>query len=166
MNSKKTVLAIDPSFQGLGVAIVRDNRILFYECIKIKKEESQPKTEIFNLKVKQFALYLKSLLDNFKIDLIVSEDPFGSQSSSALRVLTACKSVIITLGICKDIPVEFILPGHMKNFVAGSYTASKDEIINAVSSKFKLDLTSLPRYKKEAIADALGVYLTSKLRDG
>ena len=154
------ILSLDLSFSATGYSIYDKKKLIHAGVIKIPKLSDHKQTN-FNARVGYLAQKLQHLVAGYKIKEIYFEDLIGAQSAVALKVLTACKTVAICVANFNGLPYKVILPKDMKKFITGDFHATKDQIMEvAIKAYPNAYLETDPVYKKEAIADSVGIYIS------
>jgi Holliday junction resolvasome RuvABC endonuclease subunit len=98
-----------------------------------------------------------SIINAHNVKFIVSELPHGSQNAKAAVMIGIVVGVLQTLSQCGRVPIEWFSENDAKKALFGRISASKAEVISAIEATFEMQLTG-PKYRKEAIADALAIY--------
>lgn len=151
--NNESVLAIDPGFDRVGVAVVTKNgqkeKILFSKCILTNKKESQSK------RLEQIGLEIKKIIKKEKPSCMAIEKLFFNQNTtSALRVAEA-RGVIMYEAVCAGLRVFEYSPQEIKIAVTGYGKASKGDV--EMMTLRLLSLKTTPKYDDEVDALALGV---------
>ena len=160
------ILSFDPSLTAFGWSIIDDSgTIKDCGCIETSKFTNISVTYSDTLRVTEIVSLLKSKINQYDIKLILSESPYGSKSSSAIKALSLVKGAIIGLATIESLPIIWITAGTAKLAISGSKNATKDDVLSSVItqypsfSSFTLKMT---KAKKYAIADSLSVYSAYK----
>lgn len=135
------VLGVDCSLNNLGCCVCEVDDHLHMKVLTTKlfqNNESDNKKGLKSFqdldKAKRFANYLKFMIGEYNIDIVVGEVPCGSQSSRA------CTSAGVVTGLLGSIAsfCDFVgvTPIQAKKASVGSKTASKEEIIEWVRTTF------------------------------
>jgi Holliday junction resolvasome RuvABC endonuclease subunit len=159
-SSPKTVLALDPSKSATGWVVIRDEKVIGYECFKFV--HSVPKTAGTIARHDEFydayVPFLMGLVRTYWVNEIVAEFPHGSQSANASSALSMVRSIIAAVGRLMDVPVYFYLESQAKKHYYGtSKGIEKQKTIDEMSAKFadygyeKMNI----KFRDEAVSDAL-----------
>jgi len=143
------VLAIDPGFDRIGVAILEENKLLFSTCIETNRKESQAE------RLAQIGLEIKNIIKKWKPKSLGIEKLFFNQNTtSAMRVAEA-RGVIIYEAICVGLEIFEYGPQEIKIAVTGYGKAHKTEV--QTMAMRLLCLTKKFKYDDEADAIAVGI---------
>lgn len=154
------ILSLDLSFSATGYVIFEDNKVVTTGVIKVPSKMHEKKQHNFNLRTGYLAENIKLLFDQYPISEVYFEDLISSKSANALKVLTACKTIVITLCTIKAVKYKQVLPKTMKKCITNDANATKDQIIDEINRLYPSALNPKdPKYKQEAIADSIGIYV-------
>ena len=160
---KSKVLAIDPGFDRIGIAILMKEetnptsprlrgareKLLFSKCILTNKKESQSE------RLKQIGLEIKKIIKKWRPESLAIEKLFFNQNTStALRVAEA-RGVILYESICAGLEIFEYSPQEIKLAVTGYGKAAKKEV-EAMTLRL-LTLKTAPKYDDEMDAQAIGI---------
>lgn len=162
LNLSKRYLVLDPSFRAFGWAVMTlEFELIAYGCIKTEKELTIGVLSDQH-RMEKLASELKKVVDEYSIQAIVSEIPFGTQSASATRALYICRGLVYTFAFLLGLPLATIDPAAAKISLTGNYFADKVDMINAVQlryPKIAALLSKEPLYLRETISDCVGILL-------
>lgn len=161
-NTCKCILAFDPSITAWGYAVidVQSKQILCAECIKTTPESKKRRIRKGDDDVRRIILINSILLDlikKYNVVHIVAEQPHGSKSASAAKMIGIVLGIIQTISDCTNIGVDWFSEADSKQALLGKHAATKQETIDAISNKYKVKWTNAD-FRNEAIADALSIY--------
>lgn len=160
MKTQLTILTNDPSITAWGWAVIRNGKVIDTGCIKTSSEQKARRIRKGDDRVRRVSEINRALLlliNKYRVNLLISELPHGSQSASAAVMIGICTGVVQTLADTLCLPIEWYSEGDAKKAVVNKRSASKSEMIKAISELYKVPWTGIG-YKDEAIADALAVY--------
>ncbi len=100
---------------------------------------------------------LLGIINNWGVNYIISELPHGSQSASAAVMIGICTGVMQTIADALKLGIEWYSEADAKKAIINRRSASKQDIINAITDTYKVPWASA-KFKNEAIADAMAVY--------
>jgi Holliday junction resolvasome RuvABC endonuclease subunit len=171
------IIAFDPSIREFGISVIdsETDEILHAECVKTKSKHDELNLSKSKDRTRRVSVIVNRILqcvENYDLDLIVSELPGGSQSASAAECLGIVKGLVQTFSDCYEIPLVWISEIKSKKTMLGKRSADKIEMVNEVNSR----IDSVPvsgeakdgapwtgiKYRDQAIADSIGVYFASK----
>jgi len=168
--SSLTVLGIDPGWASTGVAVLRKYADQSVECLHagVIRTEKSSKKDLRSLRVsaddtrrmKELHVGLAGIADAFDIQVLAYEvySPYGKQGGNAWKASRAEGGVQI-FGLERGMVVLPFLPQDLKRAFCGKVSASKDDVIEAMSKKVKsleAMLLQLPKTMREHAADAAG----------
>jgi Holliday junction resolvasome RuvABC endonuclease subunit len=158
------VLALDPSLTATGWIVydTHEHNIDAVGCYKVSVPRVQA-TKRTMLQQANYSEWLSNLVDENGIEMVFSEFPHGSQSSSAAWAMSMVSSVITAVCVCKDIPLSFFLESQAKKYLHGrSKQVTKEQTIQKVFDIYP-KIMYLPgmnvQYKREAISDAAAILI-------
>ncbi len=128
-----TILGIDPSLRGTGLAVVEFSRpntpnLLQSETIRIKPRVSMPEC------LGEINRAVSRILDTHKIDVVVLEQTIYVQNFQTAQVLGAARGAAIAAAAVKDLPVFEYPPLRVKQAVVGVGRASKIQVAKTIRS--------------------------------
>lgn len=167
--STPLILALDPSLTAFGYVVVNpfNNKCISQGVIRTSPTDKKLKIRKGDdrcRRIHEINTALLHIINNHNIKLILSEQPHGSQSAVSALMIGVTLGLVQTIADCTDIPIEWYLEGECKYNLLGKRSATKDAIQNAIYEQFPetLSWSSLPKYHKEAICDAMAVYHKGK----
>ncbi len=148
-----SVLAIDPGFGRIGVAILSKRgsgeKLIFSKCILTNKKETQSE------RLKQIGLEIKKIIKKYKpVSLAIEKLFFNQNTSTALRVAEA-RGVIMYESICAGLEIFEYSPQEIKIAVTGYGKAGKREV--ETMTLRLLSMKTAPKYDDEVDACAIGI---------
>jgi len=159
-----TILACDPSITAWGWAVVDQyGEVIIAGCIKTQPEQKKRRIRKGDDDVRRISELVKTLLTVIRendISYIVNELPHGSQNASVAKMIGVVTGVMQTLADTLDIGIEWYSEGDAKKCLLGKTSATKREVINAISKQYDVPWTGT-KYIDEAIADALAIHLVA-----
>ena len=167
------ILTCDPSLTAFGWAVVEYDpasgyiNLLDGGCIETKavNKTTQPKvlkTEWDNHRALEIADVLVKKTVQYMVTDIIFENSAGSKSALAISALALVKGVILGIVATTGLPVKFVNPKAIKKKVGGASSTSKTLVMGIVSTKipkFITLATGMTKAKREAISDALAVFI-------
>ena len=161
------ILALDISLSELGIAVFdTQGKLIHGECVITKPIKKKFNTRIMDsdhLRVKEIALRLKELHEQYHFKGIVAEvPPGGTQSARSAATLGLAKGAIWTFATLFNLPFENYSPQEAKKAATGKIYAAKDEVAKAVKRRWR-DF-QFPQAKKhlEAVCDACSAYMAAE----
>ena len=161
MERSRTILTNDPSFTAWGWAIVNEvGDVVDAGCIKTApdyKKKRIRKSDDRVQRAREIISRLYNLVDEYKVDLILTELPHGSQNAQAAVMIGIVTGILATLSYSRDIPIEYYSEQDSKKALLGKKAATKEEMIKAIDKQYEVAWTKVG-YADEAIADALAIH--------
>lgn len=139
------VLAIDPGYDRLGIAIVEKASskekevLLFSECFTTSKKD-----HIYQ-RLMQVGKRIKEIVEEYKPDSIALETLFITKNQKTAMHVSEARGIIIYEAVLKDIPVFEYSPPEIKIAVTGYGKSDKSQVISmipkliTISKEIKLD---------------------------
>lgn len=150
---KGTILGIDPSLRGTGLAVVefaRSNRpaVLHSRTVKLK-----PSISMFEC-LGHINGAVGELLDGYAIDAVAVEQTIYVQNFQTAQILGAARGAAIAAAAVQARPIYEYAPLRVKQAVVGSGRASKEQVAKTV-----MGLTGLGSALQYDESDAAAVAL-------
>ena len=135
------IIAFDPSITAWGWAAVNivTGEVIGAGCIKTSSESKQRRIRKGDDRVRRVAEINEDILrlhQTYDIQLIVTEQPHGSQSAVAAVMIGIVIGMIQTFSQCMGIPVEYYSEGDSKNTLLKKRSATKNEMKTAISKHY------------------------------
>ncbi len=132
--AKTRVLAIDPGYERLGIAILdkqkpgeRKPSLVFSTCFQTSKKDPHPK------RLAQIHLFLENIFKEYSPTHIGIETLFfGKNVTTAIKVAEA-RGIILALAEIYNLKIVELSPQAIKIAVTGHGSSDKDAVIKMVS---------------------------------
>lgn len=162
------VLGVDPGFAnfGFGVADMKTRTVL--EAHVIRTEASAKKQNVFAAddtfrRTEEIARVLVRVISAHGVQALASESISYPRNASVSAKIAMSWGVLAALAVLVDLPMAFASPQQIKINVAGSKSASKQEIATKVYDFFGDDWAPvLPKDKYEHVCDALAAIIATE----
>lgn len=155
------VLTNDPSFTAWGWAIVDEvNNVIDSGCIKTAPENKKMRIRKSDDRIRrteEIIDRLYNLVDEYKVELILTEIPHGSQNASAAVMMGIVIGIITTIAFSRNIPLETYSEQDAKKMLLGKKAATKEDVIEAIDRIYEVDWTKT-KYIDESVADSLAIH--------
>ena len=167
--SDPIILGIDPGIAGTGIAVLRLGRKI--EVVELASVRTLPTPRKARLRqadddatrLRVIIAAIADTIDRHKPILIAYETPVGSKGVRAAKSLAYVIGSVVTMAFQRDIAAMSVLPAEAKVVAAGSKTASKAEVGEALIGRFALDdLIPVAKVDREHALDALAVALVAR----
>ena len=156
------ILTNDPSMTAWGWAVVTASGKVV-DCGAIKTTPSHKKLGIRKgddraRRITEINSELLEVIEKYKIKLIVSEQPHGSQSAVAAIMIGVTAGIVQTMGDCLDIAVEWYSEGDCKKSISGKRSVDKDEMVVLAKKEYTNVGFRNIKWFDQAVADSLAVF--------
>lgn len=154
-----TILAIDPGYDRVGVAIVKPGRpseLMHSECIETNKKDLQEK------RLKAVYDRVTEIIKEWNPSALALETLFFSVNKKTAIKVAESRGVIVLLAGLHTLPLVELSPQEVKQAMTGVGNASKEQVQKMVSLTLKLDITG--KIDDEIDAIALGFAAAETLR--
>jgi len=147
----KIVLAIDPGFDRVGVAVLEKDNLLYSECIETDRKS--PHAE----RLLQIGEEVRRVIKKWKPeDLAIEELFFNKNITNALKVSEA-RGVIVYEAVRAGLEVHEYSPQAIKIAVTGYGKADKTQVESMVRKLVKIAETERKMLDDELDAIAVGI---------
>lgn len=147
------VLAFDPGYERLGVAIVERNKkeeLLFSDCLRTSAKLSLPH------RLKELGSAVERLIQEWKPDTIALETVFFEKNAKTVMQIAEVRGMLAYIAARHDIEVLHFAPGAVKVAITGYGRSDKGAIALMIPR-----LVRLPARKRlDDELDAIAVGLT------
>ncbi len=145
------ILAIDPGFDRIGIAVVKERTILFSDCIKTNRKRPHPE------RLLEIGEGVRSIIKKWKPRELAIESLFFNQNTTNALKVSEARGVIIYEATRAGLEVFEYSPQAIKIAVTGYGKADKPKIANMVKKLVNLPVKSAKRLDDEVDAIALGI---------
>ncbi len=142
------VVAIDPGYDRVGIAVLNGMEVIHSECFSPKKGELPERLlAVFS--------HVQSVIKKYKPDAVALETLFFSNNQKTAIAVAEARGVIMVAAMSCEVPVFEYSPQAVKIAVTGSGNAQKAAVIKMVERTVKLSVKK--RVDDEFDAIALGI---------
>ncbi len=156
-NQKPSVIAIDPGYDRVGIAIMRGNNLVHSECFV-------PAKGIFSDRLGAVFGHVGKVIKKYSPDALAIETLFFSKNQKTALHVAEARGVITLAGVEAGIPICEYSPQEVKMAVTGSGNADKKGVIRMVDMLIPLTNTSRHDDEYDAIALAIAHQSSAKFR--
>ena len=151
------VLAIDPGFDRIGVAVLNEKKLLYSHCIETNRKLTHQK------RLLEIGVFLKKVIKKWRpIDFAIESMFFNQNTTNALKVAEA-RGIIMYEAERAGLEIFEYSPQAIKVAVTGYGKADKIQMETMVKKLINLPEKSSKRLDDEIDAIALGItHLASK----
>jgi len=158
MQNSERVLAIDPGFDRVGVAVLERDKVLYSHCIETNRKESHEK------RLLQIGEKIRVVIDEWSPNSLAIESLFFNQNTTNALKVSEARGVILYEASRAGLSVSEYSPQAIKIAVTGYGKADKTQIETMVKKLVKLPETSAKRLDDELDAVAVGITHLASLR--
>ena len=155
------VLAIDPGYERLGIAVLEKNAsgkeiLLFSECFQT------PKTSPFVERLHMVGIEIRKIIKEYSPQGVAIESLFFTNNQKTAMHVAEVRGVIMYEAMGHKLKFAEYTPGQIKNAVTGDGRADKKQIFSMVPKLVKIDKKIA--FDDEYDAIAIGITFLASLR--
>ncbi len=151
--SKNIVLAIDPGYDRLGVAVIEEIKgkqtLLYSDCVTTDKKLIHAK------RLALIGAAVSELIETWEPKTIAIEELFFSKNVKTAMLVSQALGVITYEAAKRNLRIFFYKPVQIKVAVTGYGASDKTHVLNMVPRLIKMD--SRKRHDDEYDAVAIGI---------
>jgi crossover junction endodeoxyribonuclease RuvC len=152
--NKNIVLAIDPGYDRLGVAVIQEekgkNTLLFSDCVTTDKKLIHAK------RLALIGTTISELIQTWQPSAIAIEELFFSKNAKTALLVSQAVGVIIYEAAKNNVKIFLYKPVEVKVAVTGYGASDKTHVLNMVPRLIKMN----PRKRHDDEYDAVAVGIT------
>ncbi|MEI6490510.1 MAG: crossover junction endodeoxyribonuclease RuvC [bacterium] len=150
------VLAIDPGYERLGIAIVEKTHtsketVLFSECFR-----TSPKLDFYE-RMLLIGIRISEVIEEYSPNALSIENLFISNNQKTAMRVSEVRGAIIYLAKKSGLHIYELTPLQIKSAITGNGKSSKNEMIKMVGLLTKNTLKNKPALDDEFDAIAIGL---------
>lgn len=148
------VLGVDPGTATTGYGVIRQNGTgdaSLLECGVIRTDAAHPLPR----RLRDIFEGIGDVLARHKPDVVAVEGVFYGRNVRTTVVLGHARAVVLLAATLRDVPVAEYAPAEVKNAVAGTGRATKDQIQYMVQQLLRLRTPPRPADAADGVAVAL-----------
>jgi len=155
MKSPSCVIAIDPGYDRVGIAIMEKNELLHSECF------IPPKNDL-EIRLRDVYQHVTALIKKYQPGVLALETLFFSKNQKTAIAVAEARGVLMLAAAENSIPLSEYSPQAVKIAVTGSGNAAKDGVIKMVEKLLKMPVKKRYDDEYDAIALALAHQASAK----
>ena len=155
MQQKNRVLAVDPGYDRIGIAVMERDNLIHSECFV-------PLTKIFSERLSALFERITKTIKKHQPDGLAIETLFFSKNQKTAIHVAEARGVISVAASIQKVPVFEYSPQEVKIAVTGSGNAPKEQVIRMVERL--VPLSKKKRLDDEYDAIALAIAHLAKSR--
>lgn len=155
------ILAIDPGFERMGVAIIehkagQKDSLLYSDCFKTSTKNS------FNKRLELIGKEIENVIDKYNPRILAIEKLFFTTNQKTVMNVAEARGVIIYSSTIKGLDIFEYSPPEIKVAVTGYGKASKDMVIRMVPKL--IEMAKKTNSDDELDAIAIGLTCLARVR--
>jgi len=147
------VLAIDPGYGRLGLAVVEKNKgkekLIYSECFQTHSDDN------FHMRLGLIGVRVRELIEKYNPDVFAIEDLFFSKNTKTALKVSESRGVVIFQAVDAGLSIYEYTPNQIKVAVTGYGKANKNDVY--VMVKKLIDLGEGKKIDDEIDAIAIGL---------
>lgn len=157
-NNNEVVLAIDPGYDRLGVAVIKKSAgklsLLFSDCIVTDKKNPHEK------RLAVVGSAISKLIETWQPNTIAVEELFFSKNQKTALLVSQAIGVIVYEASKSGAKIFYYKPIQIKVAVTGYGKSDKNHVTNMVGRLIKMDNGWLGKKRHDDEYDAVAIGLT------
>ncbi len=157
-NKDITILAIDPGYDRLGVAVIREvagkSTLIFSDCIVTNRKDSHEK------RLQTVGTTVAELIEKWKPAELAIEELFFSKNQTTALLVSQALGVVVYEAARGAVPVFYYKPVEIKVAVTGYGKSDKTHVTDMVSKLIKISPEIVGKKRLDDEFDAIAVGLT------
>ncbi len=150
------VLAIDPGFERLGIAILDKDRLLYSDCFKTSPKDN------FYVRLKQIGEEISRVIETFEPTACAIETLFFQNNQKTAMHVAEARGVVAYEAARKGLPIFEFTPLQIKMAITSHGRSDKKQIIFMVPKLVKIEKEIKHDDEFDAIAVGLTYFSTVK----
>jgi len=151
IQTRNRVIAIDPGFDRVGVAVLDNNGVLYSCCIETDRKLPHER------RLLDIGQSIKVVIKKWKPQALAIENLFFNQNTSTALRVSEARGVIIYEAVQAGLEICEYGPQEIKIAVTGYGKANKRQMESMVKKLVKLPLSAGKRLDDEIDAIAVGI---------
>lgn len=156
------ILAIDPGFERVGIAIIEKNNpkdiLLYSDCFKTSSKT------IFNKRLVEIGTEIERIIKKYKPKILAIEKLYFTTNQKTAMGVSEARGVIIYTSSKNDLDIYEYTPPQIKIAVTGYGKASKEMVMSMIPKLIHLEKNSGGDDELDAIAIGLTCLAHEKFR--
>ncbi len=149
MTNRTRILALDPGYDRLGIAVLEGNSLLYSDCV------TTPKSASFQERLGMAGTEVERVIAEYSPNALALETLFFSSNRTTAMHVAEVRGMLIYIAAQKGLKLFEYAPGAVKIAVTGVGNADKNQVIHMVPKLLKLE--KVPKYDDEYDAIAVGI---------
>lgn len=157
-NKSPTVLAIDPGYNRLGVAVVSKEKsgekVIYSECLETSKDL------LHEVRLQMIAKRIEELIQMHKPNFLATEKLFFSKNRKTALKVAEVRGVVLSEAAKYNLPVYEYRPMEIKIAVTGHGGSDKKQMIAMVPKILRDQKELLQKISSDDEMDAIAIAIT------
>jgi len=145
----KRILAVDPGYERLGIAVIESNKLIYSDCFQTKKKFAHSK-RLCDLGTK-----LQKVIRKYKPAIFAIETLFFSNNQKTAMLVSEARGVLLYLAEKNSLEVREFSPAEVKIGVTGYGRSTKEQIMEMVPKI--IEIKKKIKFDDEFDAIAVGI---------
>ena len=159
-NSNMKILAIDPGYERLGIAVIEKNKgekenLLFSKCFRTSSKEDH------NIRLSKLGEEIEKVIEEYKPEKLAIETLFFSKNTKTALKVAEARGVIIERCTSLGLDVKEFSPQEIKIAVTGSGSSDKNQVMKMIPLLIKVGDLKKQDDEFDAIATGLTFFAIS-----
>jgi len=125
------ILAIDPGFERIGIAIIektnlKKDLLIYSDCFKTKKDLP------FSVRLKNIGLELEKIIKEYKPEVLAIEKLYFTTNQKTVMGVSEARGVTVYVSAKNNLVIYEYTPPQIKVAVTGYGKASKENVMSMV----------------------------------
>mgnify|MGYP001948852402 CR=1 FL=1 len=161
--SSTRILAVDPGYERLGIAILEQNvsegeSLIYSSCF------TTPKDREFNERLRMLGCEIDRLISEFAPQALALETLFFTKNQKTAMLVAEARGVILYEATKHSLPIYEYSPLQIKTAVTGYGKSDKDQVTTMVKQLIGVEKEIQHDDEYDAIAVGLTCFAIEKLR--
>lgn len=143
------ILGIDPGYDRVGIAIIKDNILLHSECYSTSPKDA------FHVRLKEIGLRIREIISEYSPEIVAIESLFITKNQKTAMKVAEARGVIAYEASLKNIPIQEFSPPQIKLAVTGHGGSDKAQIIKMIPLLLRIKAKKALDDEYDAIAVAI-----------
>jgi crossover junction endodeoxyribonuclease RuvC len=156
LNKETIVIAIDPGYDRLGLAILDKNKLIFSDCITTQK------TGPFEKRLLLVGEKVEVLVKKYRPTHLAIEDLFFSSNQKTAMKVSMVGGMISFIALKNGLEIKKYTPAQIKVAITGHGRADKGQVSDMVKRLIKIKKNIKYDDELDAIATGLAFFAIEK----
>ena len=122
----KKILAVDPGYERLGIAVLESGNLLYSECFQTDKKFPHSK------RIEQIGTHLAKIIKKYSPSVFAIETLFFSKNQKTALLVSEARGALLYIAAREGLEIREFSPADVKIGVTGYGRSTKNQIISMV----------------------------------